>query len=257
MEGAGILLGLTSSPGTPYLRSCSGVRINCRRDSKFPVRVKCAMLEKTEKKYWCSKITGIYRHGHWYIQAGGKPTPGFWNYWQKRLFFQFRGIKIKFHHFWSPWKKLGKSPPGTPGKNPSDAHVYRSPIPWNPKTHIPLNLHSPTTVHPLQCTVPLPLKSADLYTFANNSFQPNLHYQERSYKCTCKKNFCYNTGNQCKIPRLDFPCCDISTAHTICLCITYWWGWRCNCEQTCLVFVRWKKWFAMWQMLFLHKCHVW
>jgi len=23
------------------------------------------------------------------------------------------------------------------------------------------------------------------------------------------------------------------SAHN-CLCITYWWGWRCNCEQTCL-----------------------
>ena len=84
MEGAGILLGLTSSPDTPYLRSCSGVRINCRRDSKFPVRVKCAMLEKTEKKYWCSKITGIYRQG-------ASPPQDFEIIGKKGCFFNFEG----------------------------------------------------------------------------------------------------------------------------------------------------------------------
>ena len=48
--------------------------------------------------------------------------PGCWNYWQKRLFFQFREVKSKFHHFWPPQEKtLGKSWPPT-GRNPSDAH---------------------------------------------------------------------------------------------------------------------------------------
>ena len=32
----------------------------------------------------------------------------------KRLFFQFRKVKNKFHHFWP-----------LPGKNPSDAHVLQ------------------------------------------------------------------------------------------------------------------------------------
>ena len=43
---------------------------------------------------------------------------------KKILFFQFRGIKNKFHHhFWPPLEKsLGKSATGPPGKNPSDAH---------------------------------------------------------------------------------------------------------------------------------------
>ena len=39
-----------------------------------------------------------------------------------RLFFQFRGVKTKFHHFCLE-KMLGKSPTAPPpGKNPSDAH---------------------------------------------------------------------------------------------------------------------------------------
>jgi len=28
---------------------------------------------------------------------------------KKRLFFQFRGVKNKFHHFWPPWKKFGEN----------------------------------------------------------------------------------------------------------------------------------------------------
>ena len=46
---------------------------------------------------------------------------------KKRLFFQFRGVKTKFHHFWPPLENiLGKSPTGPPWKNPSDAHVIRN-----------------------------------------------------------------------------------------------------------------------------------
>ena len=38
-------------------------------------------------------------------------------------FFQFRGVKTKFHHFYPHLEKnLGKSPTGPSGKNPSDAH---------------------------------------------------------------------------------------------------------------------------------------
>jgi len=46
---------------------------------------------------------------------------------KKRLFFQFRGIKNKFHHFWpSPGKIFGKIPYcPSPGKIPSDAHGCR------------------------------------------------------------------------------------------------------------------------------------
>ena len=48
---------------------------------------------------------------------------------KKGCFFQFRGVKSKFHHFWQPpGKNIGKisycSPP--PGKNPSDAHASTS-----------------------------------------------------------------------------------------------------------------------------------
>ena len=49
------------------------------------------------------------------VGAGGKGSPGFWKFQQKRLFFQFRGVKIKFHHFWpSPGKILEKSPSALP-----------------------------------------------------------------------------------------------------------------------------------------------
>ena len=42
---------------------------------------------------------------------------------KKGCFFQFRAVKTKFHHFWTPLEKiLAKSPTGPPGKNPSDAH---------------------------------------------------------------------------------------------------------------------------------------
>ena len=29
---------------------------------------------------------------------------------KKRLFFQFRGVKIKFHHFWPPLEKVWENP---------------------------------------------------------------------------------------------------------------------------------------------------
>jgi len=45
---------------------------------------------------------------------------------KKRLFFQFRGVKNKFHHFPPPWKKIWENPLlAAPGKNPSDAHGLR------------------------------------------------------------------------------------------------------------------------------------
>ena len=46
---------------------------------------------------------------------GGLPPLDFESISKKRLFFQFRGVKNKFHHFWPPpGKILGKSPTGSP-----------------------------------------------------------------------------------------------------------------------------------------------
>jgi len=44
---------------------------------------------------------------------------------KKGLFFQVRGVKNKFHHFWAPpGKNFGKIPYWpSHGKNPSDAHA--------------------------------------------------------------------------------------------------------------------------------------
>ena len=45
-------------------------------------------------------------HGH---RKGEHAPLGFENISKKRLFFQFRGVKVKFHHFWPPpGKKFGK-----------------------------------------------------------------------------------------------------------------------------------------------------
>ena len=44
---------------------------------------------------------------------------------KKWLFFQFRGVKSKFHHFLPPGKKYYENPLLIPpGKTPSDAHAY-------------------------------------------------------------------------------------------------------------------------------------
>jgi len=45
---------------------------------------------------------------------------------KKRLFFQFRGVKNKFHRFWPPpGKNVGKIPYcPPPRKNPSDTHGW-------------------------------------------------------------------------------------------------------------------------------------
>ena len=73
-------------------------------------------------------------HGHRKGCQGGLVPPGFWNYWQKKVIFQFRGVKskTKFHHFWPPpGKSFGKIsywPP--PGKNPSDAHDSEQSEEW-------------------------------------------------------------------------------------------------------------------------------
>ena len=53
---------------------------------------------------------GVERRGR------GRPCPlDFEIICKKRLFFQFRGVKNKFHHFWHPLEKiLGKSPTAPP-----------------------------------------------------------------------------------------------------------------------------------------------
>ena len=49
--------------------------------------------------------------------TGPSSTPGFWKVRQQRLFFEFRGVKNKFHHFWPlPGNVLEKSPSGPPWK---------------------------------------------------------------------------------------------------------------------------------------------
>jgi len=42
-------------------------------------------------------------------EQGGK-LPWISKLLAKILFFQFRGVKTKFHHFWSPWKKFWENP---------------------------------------------------------------------------------------------------------------------------------------------------
>jgi len=50
--------------------------------------------------------------------------PWILKYSAKRLFFSFEWGKIKLHHFWPPWKNLGKSSSAPPHwKKPFDAHV--------------------------------------------------------------------------------------------------------------------------------------
>jgi len=49
------------------------------------------------------------------VGRGGKAPLGF-EIISKKMFFQFRGVKIKFHHFWPPHleKIFGKSPTAPP-----------------------------------------------------------------------------------------------------------------------------------------------
>jgi len=56
--------------------------------------------------------------------AGGAwPAPWFWNYWQKRLFFQFWEVKNKFHRFWPSLENFWENPLlPPPGKIPADTH---------------------------------------------------------------------------------------------------------------------------------------
>jgi len=45
------------------------------------------------------------------VAGGGQgPTLDFEIISKKRLFFQFRGVKSKFHHIWPPWKKSFRRP---------------------------------------------------------------------------------------------------------------------------------------------------
>jgi len=71
------------------------------------------------------------RHGRRKGGAGGDLAPlDFEIISKKMLFFQFRGVKTKFHHFCPPLETIfGISPTGLPGKNPSDAHGCR-PSAW-------------------------------------------------------------------------------------------------------------------------------
>ena len=66
--------------------------------------------------------------------AGGPSPLDFEIISKKRLFFQFRGVKNKFHHFYPPWKKFWEihlltprekilpTPMLPPGKIYADAH---------------------------------------------------------------------------------------------------------------------------------------
>jgi len=49
---------------------------------------------------------GIGRGG----QRGAFPPLNFEIISKKRLFFQFQGVKNKFHQFWPPWKKFWENP---------------------------------------------------------------------------------------------------------------------------------------------------
>jgi len=56
-------------------------------------------------------------------RGGPSLPPDFEIISKKKLFFQFRGVKTKFHHFLPPWKKFWENPLlAPPGKNPSDVH---------------------------------------------------------------------------------------------------------------------------------------
>jgi len=54
----------------------------------------------TFRKHW----------GHGCRKGGAWPPLGFEIISKKRLFFQFRGVKTKFHHFCSHWKKFWGNP---------------------------------------------------------------------------------------------------------------------------------------------------
>jgi len=52
------------------------------------------------------------RTTHWRRKggAGGQGPLDFKIISKKSFFFQFRGVKTKFHHFYSPWKKFWENP---------------------------------------------------------------------------------------------------------------------------------------------------
>jgi len=59
-------------------------------------------------------------------KEGPCPPLDFESISKKGLFYQFRGAKNKFHHFWPPWNKFWENPLlAPPGKKPSDAHVQK------------------------------------------------------------------------------------------------------------------------------------
>ena len=61
-------------------------------------------------------------------RKGGQDPQEFGIIGKKRCFFQLRGMKTKFQHFWpQPWKNFWEKPLlALPGKDPSDAHVQIS-----------------------------------------------------------------------------------------------------------------------------------
>jgi len=62
----------------------------------------------------------------WASKGGAWSPLDFEIFSKKKLFFQFRGVKSKFHHFWSPLEKFWKNPRvATPWKKPSDAHALQ------------------------------------------------------------------------------------------------------------------------------------
>jgi len=58
----------------------------------------------------CSVFKQGHNHGRRKEGTGGKGPLDFEIIGKKKLFFQFPGLKTKFHHFWSPWKNFGKIP---------------------------------------------------------------------------------------------------------------------------------------------------
>jgi len=57
-------------------------------------------------------------HGRRKGRAGGPRPPWILKLFKKRLFYQFRGVKTKFHYFWPPLEKILANPLLAPhGKN--------------------------------------------------------------------------------------------------------------------------------------------
>jgi len=70
------------------------------------------------RNFAAARIDNNTHAGPWASEGGSREGQGLpldFEMFSKKSFFQFRGVKTKFHHFCPP-----------PGKNPSDAHVQDS-----------------------------------------------------------------------------------------------------------------------------------